>query len=350
MQFASDNWTGAAPEVVDALVREAGRSGAAYGASEIDKAVERRFSEIFERDVKVFFVATGSAANALALAAVSKPAGAVFAHAESHVIEDEIGGVEFLASGTRLIAVEGPLGKLDPVALRNALARFVPGDVRMGQPAAVTVTQQSEMGTVYSLDELRELSAIAKQRDVPVHMDGARFASALAQLGCTPAEMTWKAGIDILSFGATKNGCIAAEALVFFDAGRAKDMPFIRKRAGHLFSKSRFVAAQVEAYLRDGLWLKLARHANAMGERLRAGIAASPSARVAWPTGGNETFVVLRKSDAERLRAAGAAFYEWPEPRGYDARVGGDEALVRLVTAFSTRADDVDAFVSALSG
>jgi len=213
MQFASDNWTGAAPEVIDALVREAGRSGAAYGASEIDKAVERHFSELFERDVKVFFVATGSAANALALAAASKPAGAVFAHAESHVLEDEIGGVEFLANGARLIPVEGPLGKLDPAALRKALARFVPGDIRMGQPVAVTVTQQSEAGTAYALDELRAIAAIAKERGMPVHMDGARFAYAIAQLGCTPAEMSWKAGVDILSFGATKNGCIAAEAL-----------------------------------------------------------------------------------------------------------------------------------------
>jgi len=349
MQFASDNWTGAAPEVTDALVREAGRSGAAYGASDIDKAVERRFSELFEREVKVFFVATGSAANALALAAVSRPAGAVFAHAESHVLEDEIGGVEFLANGARLIPVEGPLGKLDPAELRKALARFVPGEIRMGQPTAGTVTQQSEMGTVYALDELREIAAIAKERAVPVHMDGARFAYAIAQLGCTPAEVTWKAGIDILSFGATKNGCIAAEALVFFHAELARDMPFIRKRVGHLFSKSRFVAAQFDAYLRDGLWLKLASHANAMGERLRAGIGSAANARVAWPTGGNETFAVLKKSDAERLRAAGAAFYEWPQPHGFVGPLAAEEDIYRFVTAFSTQPKDVDTFLATLA-
>ncbi len=350
MQFASDNWTGAAPEVIDAVVREASRSGAAYGASAIDKAVEARFAEIFEHEVSVFFVATGSAANALALAAVSRPSGAVLAHAESHVLEDEIGGVEFLANGARLIPVEGPLGKLDPAALQKALARFTPGDIRVGQPVAVTITQQSEMGTVYGSDEIRALAAIARGRNIPLHMDGARFAYALAQLGVTPAEMTWKAGVDILSFGATKNGCIAAEALVFFNADLAKDMPFIRKRAGHLFSKSRFVAAQFDAYLADGLWLKLARHANAMAERLRAGLASASNARVAWPTAGNETFAVLKGSDAKKLRLAGAAFYEWPEPRGFDAGLVGDETIVRLVTAFSTQPEDVDAFLAALRG
>ncbi len=348
MQFASDNWTGVAPAVIDAVVREAARSGASYGASEIDQAVEARFAEIFEHEVAVFFVATGSAANALALAAVSRPAGGVFAHAESHVVEDEIGGVEFLAGGARVIPVEGPLGKLDPAALKMAVARFVPGSVRTGQPIAVTITQQTEMGTVYSADEIHAIAAIAKQADMPLHMDGARFAYALAQLGITPAEMTWKAGIDILSFGATKNGCIAAEALVFFDAGLAKDMPFVRKRAGHLFSKSRFVAAQFDAYFRDGLWLDLARHANAMGDRLRAGLVAASNAREAWPTHGNEVFSVMRRADADRLQRGGATFYDWPEPHGAALGLRENEAIFRLVTAFSTRPEDVDAFLTHL--
>lgn len=350
MQFASDNWTGAAPQIIDAVVREAARSGASYGASEIDAAAEKRFAEIFEHDVAVFFVATGSAANALALAAASKPAGGVFAHAESHILEDEIGGVEFLAGGIRVIPVEGPLGKLDPEALKRALARFVPGVVRTGQPVAVTVTQQTEMGTVYSVDEIRALAAIAQERDLPFHMDGARFAYALVQLGVSPAEMTWKAGIDVLSFGATKNGCIAAEALVVFDEALAKDLPFIRKRAGHLFSKSRFVAAQFDAYFRDGLWLRLAGHANAMADRLRAGLASASNAREAWPTQGNEVFAVLKNVDAERLRSAGAHFYEWPEPHGWNANLATDEVAVRLVTAFSTQQSDVDSFLAALRG
>lgn len=350
MQFASDNWTGAAPEIVDAVVREAAGSGPAYGASEIDAAVEARFAEVFEHDVAVFFVATGSAANALALAAASKPAGGVFAHAESHILEDEIGGVEFLAGGVRVIPVEGPLGKLDPEALKKAVARLDPNSVRTGQPVAVTITQQTELGTIYSVDEIRAIAEIAKTRGMPLHMDGARFAYALARLGITPAEMTWKAGVDIVSFGATKNGCIAAEALLVFNRDLARDLPYIRKRAGHLFSKSRFVAAQCDAYFRDGLWLRLAGHANAMAERLRAGLEASNRARLAWPTPGNETFAVLRNEDVARLKRAGAAFYDWPEPHGYDAQLRSDETIVRLVTAFSTQADDVDRFLAVLSG
>jgi threonine aldolase len=204
------------------------------------------------------------------------------------------------------------------------------------------------MGTVYNVDEIRAISEIASRRSVALHMDGARFASAVAQLGVTPAEITWKAGVDILSFGATKNGCIAAEAIVIFKHDLAKDMPYIRKRAGQLFSKSRFVAAQFDAYFRDGLWLNLARQANAMGARLRSGLASTANARVAWPTNGNETFAVMKKKDATRLRGMGAALYEWPQPHGFDGHLAGDEDVIRLVTAFSTRADEIDAFLTAL--
>jgi threonine aldolase len=349
MQFASDNWAGAPPQIVEAIVAEAARSAAAYGGSPLDQAVAKRFCEIFERDVAVYFVATGSAANALALATVSRPAGVVFCHADSHIVEDEVGGVEFLAGGARVVAVEGPLAKLDPAALSRTIARFPPGSVRTGQPMAVSITQQTELGTAYGVDEIRAIAEVAKARDLPLHMDGARFANALAQSNASPAEMTWKAGVDILSFGATKNGCIAAEALVFFHPDMARDMPFLRKRSGHLFSKARFVAAQFDAYLRDGLWLDLARHANAMADRLRAGLARSAQAREAWATGGNEVFAVLKRADAARLREAGAAFHDWPQPLGGgSAEVGEDETIVRLVTAFSTQADEVDALLAAL--
>ena len=349
MQFASDNWTGVAPQVMAAIAAEAARSGAAYGGSPLDKAVEALFGEVFERDVAVFFVATGSAANALALASVSRPAGAVLCHADSHIFEDEVGGVEFMADGARVVPVGGALAKLDPAALGRALAHFQPDPVRSGQPMAVSVTQQTEMGAVYGVDEIREIARIAKEHDLPLHMDGARFANAVVQSNASPAEMTWKAGVDMISFGGTKNGCIAAEALVFFDRRFAKDMPFLRKRSGHLFSKARFVAAQFDAYLRDGLWLGLARHANRMADRLRVGLAAAPHAREAWPTGGNEVFAVLRRADAKRMREAGAAFHDWAQPRGGDpVELAEDESLVRLVTAFSTQPEDVDAFLAAL--
>jgi threonine aldolase len=349
MLFASDNWAGAAPEIVEAVAREASRSGEAYGVSAIDRAVAERFSEVFEREVAVFFVATGSAANALALASVAKPTGMVFCHTESHIVEDEIGGVEFLAGGARLVPLEGALGKLDPARLRESLARFEPVTVRTGQPMAISLTQLTEAGTAYSVDEIGAIAAIARQRRIPLHMDGARLANALVHLGVKPAEITWKAGVDILSFGATKNGCIAAEALVFFDPAKAADVPFLRKRAGHLFSKSRFVAAQFEAYLHDDLWLRLAAHANKMAERLRAGVGASGGAGEAWPTQGNEVFAVLKNSDAARLKAAGAYFYGRPAPSWTTRPIGADEQVVRLVTSFATTEAHVDEFVRILS-
>jgi threonine aldolase len=347
MQFASDNWAGAAPEIVETVAREARRFGTAYGESELDRAVEARFSDIFEREVAVFFVATGSAANALAQCAFNKPGGVVFCHRESHMLEDECGGVEYLTGGARLVGADGALGKIEPEALRAAITRFAPGFVHSGQPMAVGITQQNEAGGVYAPDEIRAIAAVAEGRGLPLHMDGARFANALVHLGVTPAEMTWKSGVDILSFGATKNGCIAAEALVVFDPAKGAELPFLRKRAGQLFSKSRFIAAQFDAYFRDDLWLKLARHANAMAARLREALAAASEAREAWPTPGNEVFAVLKRAAAERLRAAGVTFYDWPAPHWAGLALAEDEALIRLVTSFATQTEDVDRFAAA---
>lgn len=348
MIFASDNWAGAAPQIVAAIAREAATRGKAYGESAIDKAVEARFSAIFERDVAVLCVGTGSAANALALASVNKPGGVVFCHRESHIVEDECGGVEHLTGGARLAGIAGAAGKICPEALRAAIARFAPGNVHSGQPMAVSITQLTEAGTAYSVAEVRTISAIAKERGLPLHMDGARFANALVHLKCSPAELTWKAGVDVLSFGGTKNGCVGAEALVFFDPERAREAPYLRKRAGQLFSKSRFIAAQFDAYLDDDLWLDLARHSNDMAERLRQGLGATGHARPAWKTDANEVFSTLRKTDAERLREAGAIFYDWHAPQNGDVKLGSDEMLARLVTSFATREDEVDAFLGLL--
>ena len=348
MQFASDNWAGAAPEIVEAVTREAALAGDAYGESAIDAATEARFSEIFERDVAIFLVGTGSVANGLAMAAVNRPGGVIFCHRESHLMEDECGGVEYLTGGARLIGLDGPVGKLDPDGLRRAVGRFEPGMVHAGQPMAVSITQQNEAGGIYRVAEIAEIASVTRERRLPLHMDGSRFANALVHLGVSPAEMTWKTGVDILSFGATKNGCVGAEALVFFDREAAREAPYLRKRAGQLFSKSRFMSAQFMAYFANGLWLRLAAHANAMADRLRAGIASASDARVAWPTHGNEVFAVIGRAAAARLRKAGASFHDWPEPHGAALDLAPDECLVRLVTAFSTRPDEVDLFVQQL--
>lgn len=345
MHFASDNWSGAHPRIAESLTRHAHGFASAYGTSDLDRAVEERFSAIFEREVAVFFVATGTAANSLALASVAKAGGVSFCHADAHVNADEGGAPEFLTAGTRLFGVEGAEGKMDPRALDAAISRYEPASLHHGRAMAVTVTQATEVGTVYTLDELDAIAAVAKARNLPLHMDGARFANALVALGSSPAEMTWKRGIDILSFGGTKNGCWCAEAIVFFNPDMAAEMPFIRKRSAQLFSKSRFISAQLEAYLDAGLWLDLASHSNAMADRLRAGLSAKNTARLAWETTANEVFVVIEKSSADRAREKGARFHPWQPPQGWLPLPKENETLIRLVTSFATTEDEVDQFI-----
>jgi threonine aldolase len=345
MHFASDNWSGAHPRIAESLNRHAQGFASAYGTSDLDRAIEERFSAIFEREVAVFFVATGTAANSLALASVAKAGGVSFCHADAHVNADEGGAPEFLTGGTRLFGVEGAEGKMDPRALDEAISRYEPASPHHGRAMAVTVTQATEVGTVYTLDELDAIAAVAKARNLPLHMDGARFANALVALGSIPAEMTWKRGIDILSFGGTKNGCWCAEAIVFFNPDMAAEMPFIRKRSAQLFSKSRFISAQLEAYLDAGLWLDLASHSNAMADRLRAGLSAKNTARLAWETTANEVFVVIEKSSADRAREKGARFHPWQPPLGWLPLPKENETLIRLVTSFATTEDEVDQFI-----
>ena len=192
--------------------------------------------------------------------------------------------------------------------------------------------------------DIVRISTLAKRHSVPLHMDGARFANALVSLDTTPAEMTWKRGVDIVSFGGTKNGCWCAEAVVLFDLDRARELAFLRKRAAQLFSKSRFIAAQFDAYFKDGLWLETARHANSMAKRLAAAIGGSSSAQLAWKPQANEVFAVMKRSEAERLQAAGAVFYEWHKPASFDGPLADDEALYRFVTSFATTSEDVERF------
>ena len=235
MFFASDNWAGAHPAINERLLKESTRFAAAYGTSDLDRAIEHRFNEIFEREVAVFFVATGTAANSLALASLAKPGGVTFAHSEAHVIEDECGAPDFF-SGMRMSPVDGALGKMDPAHLKSRIARYPQDAVHHGRATAVTVTQATEVGSIYTLPEIEAIAAIAHENGLPLHMDGARFANALVHLDVSPAEMTWKRGVDVLSFGGTKNGCWCAEAIVFFDPAMARELPFLRKRSAQLSS------------------------------------------------------------------------------------------------------------------
>ena len=350
MFFASDNWAGADARINQAILDHGGGFTSGYNSGELDKQVEAQLSQIFECDLSVFFVATGTAANSLAIASVSKAGSVTFCHEEAHLVSDECGGPEFF-SGSRLCPVPGRLGKMDPAALRTAIARFPADFLHHGRPGAVSITQATEIGTVHSLEEIGRIAAVAREHDLPLHMDGARFANALVSLETTPAEMTWKAGVSLLSFGGTKNGCWCAEALICFDRALSGELAFHHKRAGQLFSKSRFVAAQFKGYLDDDHWLTMARHANAMTARLAAHIEASPHARLAVKPDANEVFVVLKKTMAGELRQKGAAFYEWAAPLSHSDLLKDDsEALYRLVTSFATSAGEVDAFGAALKG
>ncbi|MDQ0321839.1 threonine aldolase [Pararhizobium capsulatum DSM 1112] len=348
MIFSSDNWAGAHPIIAESLVKASTGFASAYGTSDLDRKVEKKLSEVFEHDVAVFFVGTGTAANSLALASANKPGGHIFCHREAHVNVDECGAPEFFSHGARMAPVDSENGRMDPAKLEAEIKRFPPGFVHGGQPMAITMTQATEAGTVYGVDEIDAISSIARHYHLPLHMDGARFANALVTLGVTPAEMTWKRGVELLSFGGTKNGCWCAEALILFNPARAAEMHYLRKRSAQLFSKSRFIAAQFDAYLENDLWLDLAKHSNGMAERLAKGIEASTSARLAWPSGSNELFVILKKTVAETLQKDGAVFYDWPVPHQLASSVTADEGLYRLVTSFATTDADVDAFLKRL--
>jgi threonine aldolase len=338
MNFASDNVTGVAPEILAALAAVNDGPSAAYGDDAVTARLEARMAKIFETEVTVFPVATGSAANALALSAVTPPYGAIYCHAAAHINVDECGAPEFFTGGAKLVDLPGPDGKLTAGDLAEVLAGAGKGVVHHVQPAAVSLTQATECGTVYSPDELRAIADLAHGHGLAVHMDGARFANAAASLGRSPADLTWRAGIDLMSFGATKNGALAAEAVVFFDRARAADFGFRRKRAGHLFSKMRFLSAQLEAYLTDGLWLRNAAHANRMAARIADGLDRLDGAELVYPVQANEVFVRLPEPVIAGLLADGFTFYRWDGPTG---------RVVRLVTAFNTGPAAVEALLAA---
>ncbi|MBX3582090.1 MAG: low specificity L-threonine aldolase [Rhizobiaceae bacterium] len=349
MIFSSDNWAGAHPRVAAALSTHAAGHDPAYGSGALDAKVQATFSEIFEREVSVFFVGTGTAANALSLVSANKPGGLSFCHRESHVMDDECGAPEYFMGGSRLFAVDGDLGRINVEKLSTSVDRFAGENVHAGRPAAITITQATEVGTVYDLEHIRAISSIAKNHSLPLHMDGARFANALVSLGVSPAEMTWKSGVDMVSFGGTKNGCWCAEAVILFDTDRAREFAFIRKRAAQLFSKSRFIAAQFDAYFEDGLWLETATHANAMAARLAGHIRDSSKARLAWEPEANEVFAIMPVKLAEALQDNGARFYDWHTPHGFGANIAPGEKLWRFVTGFATAAEEVDRFGDLIS-
>jgi threonine aldolase len=349
MNFASDNSTIVAPEIFDAIARANSGSALAYGNDDLTKALERRMSEVFEREVATFLVATGTAANALAIAHCCQPWSAVLCHEASHLMTDEAGAPEFFGGGVKLVGMQGENGKFSAEALTEMIGRGrgVPHSVI---PGVVSLSQSTEFGTVYRNEEVRAIADAAHAKGLAVHMDGARLANAIARNNGSLADATWKAGIDVLSFGATKNGALAAEAVIFFDPARAAGMASRRKRGGQLFSKHRFFAAQFLAYLEDELWLRLARRANDAAAKLGSALAAAKLPPV-WTVEANEVFVLISPETDTRLRAAGAAYASWPKeflPRGTVAPA--PHKLIRLVTSFATSDSHIEKFVMLARG
>ena len=324
VDFRSDNVKGAAPEILAALAEANTGTAAPYGDDVLTARLQDRFREVFETDCAVFPVATGTAANVLGLSVMTPPYGAIYCHKDSHINVDECGAPELYSGGAKLVALPGADAKLSAAQLAEVLAEGGAGVVHHVQPAAISLTQASEAGTVYRLEEVAAIAEVARAHGLGLQMDGARFANALVTLGCSPAEATWKAGVDVLAFGGTKNGCFCAEAVVVFRPDLAATLPYRRKRGGHLFSKLRFLSAQIEAYLKDDLWLRLARHANAQARDLAAGLADLPGVEILHPVEANEIFARLPRGLAERLRAQGFTFYDW---------AAAGPGAVRLITA-----------------
>jgi threonine aldolase len=341
VNFASDNVFGIHPRIIEALNTANAGTAVSYGGDDWTRRAEQRLSEVFERDVTAFLVVTGTAANALALSTMAPSYGAVLCHADAHVMVDECGAPELFTGGAKLIGLNEPGGKITAKTIERTLDGFIRGE-HDAKPAAISITQASEFGTVYSPSEIKSISEVARGRKMRLHMDGARFANALVSLAATPAELTWKAGVDAMSFGATKNGAMALEAVIFFDSELAEDFTYRRMRAGQLLSKGRFLGAQMLAYLDGDLWLDNARYANAMAQRLAKGLAGAAKVRLPLPTQANEVFAIIPQTLHGELAAAGVVYHQWPgEGPGTD-RVGPGEILVRFVTSYLTHPDDVD--------
>ncbi|MEE9452930.1 MAG: beta-eliminating lyase-related protein [Paracoccaceae bacterium] len=349
MWFTSDNAGPVAPEIMTALLKANDIYSSSYGADPIMDGVRDRIRNIFEApEAAVYLVSTGTAANALALACLCQPWQTVFCHKDAHVAVDECGAPEFFTNGAKLTLLDGEHAKINADGLKAAIDSTGREGVHNVQKGALSITTATEDGTVYTLKELRALTNIAKARDVPVHLDGARFANALVHLGCTAAEMTWKSGIDTVSFGGTKNGLMGVEAVILFDPKRAWEFELRRKRGGHLISKHRYLAAQMEAYLTDDLWLKLATRANAAATKLAAGLAAMPHATLQHPVEANIIFASWPRAGHKAAQEAGAQYYFWPFGQSLDGKP--DELLsARLVCNWATTDKDIEKLLSVMA-
>ena len=336
IDYRSDNTGRAAPQLLDAVIRANQGTALGYGGDTWTAALQQRFSELFETSVRVFPVATGTAANALALASLGPSWGIVYCSDVAHINTAEANATGFFGGGIKLAAIGGEHGKIGAAPLAEALAAISPGQLHRGQPAAVSLTQATDLGAVYTLDEIRAIAEAAKARGLKLHMDGARFANAAARLGCSPADLTWRASIDVMSFGATKNGGALCDAIVVFSPGIADGLAVQLRRGGQVWSKMRFASAQLIAYIEGGLWLDMARASNTVAARIAAGLRELPAARLLAPVEANEIFLELPGAVMDALEADGFQFYR------------RTKTLARFVCRFDSTEAEADALVAAL--
>ena len=329
--FRSDNETPVAPAIMEAILEANSGTAWAYAEDDWSNRLDQAFSELFRTEATVIPVSTGTVANSIALATVTPPWGSVFCHSGAHIQNDECGAPEFFGNGMRLVPVDGEHAKLRPDALEKAIRAVEGHGVHSYKPTALSLTQATEGGTVYSVDEVRALCHSARTMGLVTHMDGARFGNAIASLGCHPAEVTVEAGIDMLSFGASKNGCMAAEALVIFGHPEWRETAErLRKRSGHLLSKMRYVSAQLLAYVEDGRWLEMAGYANRQAARFAEAVEGHAGASLLFPVQANEVFVAWTKAGFDHLESQGIQFLLWP----------GRDDLARFVFGHSTSDDE----------
>ena len=337
--FRSDNETPVAPAIMQAIVDA--NQGTAWSLADDDwsKRLNQFFSELLRTDAIVLPVTTGTVANSIALATVTPPWGSVFCHSGAHIYGDDCGAPEFFGDGLRLVPLTGENGKITPIALEHAVSANEGHGVHSYKPSAMSLTQATEAGTIYSIDEVQSLCDSAHALGMKTHMDGARFGNAIASLGCHPAEVTVEAGIDMLSFGASKNGCMAAEALVIFNqSANHETAERLRKRSGHLLSKMRYVSAQLLAYVEDDRWLDMAGHANRQAARFAKVVEAHPEALLEYPVQANEVFLSWTKKGFDHLKSEGIQFQLWP----------GRDDLARFVFGHSTSDEEVGTLLNAL--
>ena len=335
--FVSDNVTSACPEVMDALIEANSGIASPYGDDEWSSILKTKLSEVFETEVEIYLAATGTASNALALSALAPVFGKIYCHELSHINTDECGAPELFTGGAKLNTMKSQNGRIQA----DELAEIVrgSGNVHVTQPSVVSITQSCETGTVYQLEEIKKISKIAHDNKMSVHMDGARFANALVSLDVSPAEMTWKSGVDVLTLGGTKNGCFAAEAIIFFKPEMVGNFPFLHKRSGQLLSKMRFISSQLNAYVSDDVWIRNARHANSMAKILSEGLNHFSNIELAYPTESNEVFVYMPSDVIDYLNNS-----------GYDINEEElDGKAVRFVTSWNTELKDIENLLEKLA-